>query len=185
MLIEEMTAQASLDLLAGARLGRLACAHGSQPYVVPFYFAYHGNYLYSFSTVGQKIAWMRANPLVCVEVDEVTSPHEWESVVIFGRYEELPDTPESQPERQFAWKLLQRYAMWWEPGYVKTILHGRERLPEPIFHRIYIVRITGHRAILEPAAPPDPEPSMTAVGEGRRLQRMLRLVQGMLRRPLS
>jgi uncharacterized protein len=54
VLIEELSRQAYLDLLARARLGRLACAQGSQPYVVPFYFAYHHNYLYSFSTVGKK-----------------------------------------------------------------------------------------------------------------------------------
>ena len=26
-------------------------------------------------------------------MDEVTSPHIWVSVVVFGRYHELPDTP--------------------------------------------------------------------------------------------
>jgi nitroimidazol reductase NimA-like FMN-containing flavoprotein (pyridoxamine 5'-phosphate oxidase superfamily) len=182
MLIEELTRQVSLDLLAGTRLGRLACAQGSQPYVVPFYFAYHHNYLYSFSTVGQKIEWMRANPLVCVEVDEVLSPHKWLSVIVFGRYEELPDTPESQPEREFAWKLLQRYAMWWEPSYAKTILHGRERLPEPIFYRIYIARMTGHRATLERATPSDTEFSMTDPDEGGWLQRILWLVRGKFKR---
>ena len=113
MLIEEATTQASLDLLARARLGRLACAQGSQPYVVPFYFAYHHNYLYSFTTVGQKVEWMRANPLVCVEVDEVVSTHKWMSVIVFGRYEELLDTPEWRSEREFASKLLQQHAMWW------------------------------------------------------------------------
>ena len=96
MLIEELSRQATLEVLASTRLGRLACAQGVQPYVVPFFFVYHHNYLYSFSTVGQKIEWMRANPLVCVEADEVVSPHRWVSVVIFGRYEELPDTPESE-----------------------------------------------------------------------------------------
>ena len=155
MLIQELTRQASLDLLARTRLGRLACAQGTQPYVVPFYFAYHDGYLYSFTTVGQKIEWMRANPLVCVEADEVVSPQQWVSVVVFGRYEELPKTPEWQLEREFAWKLLQQYAMWWEPGYVKTNLHGTERPLVPIFYRIYVDRITGHRAILEPEAPPD------------------------------
>jgi uncharacterized protein len=125
---------------------------------------------------------MRANPLVCVEADEVVSPHKWVSVIVFGRYEELPDTPESQPEREFAWKALQQYARWWEPGYVKTILHGKERLLKPIFYRIYIARITGHRATLEPAAPPDTELSMTDAGEGGWLQRILWLVQGKLKR---
>ena len=53
---------------------------------------------------------MRANPLVCVEVDEVVSPQEWVSVIVFGRYEELPDTPEWQSARAFAYKRLQQSA---------------------------------------------------------------------------
>jgi nitroimidazol reductase NimA-like FMN-containing flavoprotein (pyridoxamine 5'-phosphate oxidase superfamily) len=146
VLIQGMTRQASLDLLARTHLCRLACAQGSQPYVVPFYFAYHNNSLYSFTTVGQKIDWMRANPLVCVEADEVVSPEEWVSVIVFGRYEELPDTPEYQPERAVAYDVLQKKAMWWEPGYVKTILHGTQRPVVPVFCRIHVVQITGHRA---------------------------------------
>ncbi len=155
MLIQEMTRHASLELLARTRLGRLACAQATQPYVVPFYFVYDDGYLYSFTTVGQKIEWMRANPLVCVEADEVVSPQQWVSVVVFGRYEELPNTPQWQLERELAYKLLQQYAMWWEPGYVKTIHHGTERPLVPVFYRIYVDRITGHLASLEPAAPAD------------------------------
>jgi nitroimidazol reductase NimA-like FMN-containing flavoprotein (pyridoxamine 5'-phosphate oxidase superfamily) len=146
MLIQEMTRQQSLDLLARTRLCGLGCTQGSQPYVVPFYFAYFNNSLYSASTVGQKIDWMRKNPLVCVEADEVVSPQEWMSVVVFGRYEELPDTPEYQPQRAVAHNVLQKQGMWWEPGYVKTILHGTEHQLVPVFCRINIGDITGHRA---------------------------------------
>src|ERR1700736_3775683 len=136
VLIREMDRQTSLDLLARAHLGRLACAQGSQPYVVPFYFAYHNNFLYSFTTVGQKIDWMRANPLVCVEADEIVSPEEWASVIVFGRYEELLDTPEYRSERAVAYNLLQKKAGWWEPGYVKTILQDTQRSLTPVFYRI-------------------------------------------------
>ena len=182
MLIEELTRQASLDLLASKRLGRLACAQGSQPYVMPLYFAYHHNYLYGFSTGGQKIEWMRANPLVCVEVEEVVSSQKWVSVIAFGRYEELPDTPEHQPAREFAWKLLQQYAMWWEPGYAKTIVQGVERPLEPIFYRIWLTRINGRRATLDSPARFDTELSMTDAGKAGWLQRILWLVQGKLKR---
>jgi nitroimidazol reductase NimA-like FMN-containing flavoprotein (pyridoxamine 5'-phosphate oxidase superfamily) len=113
---------------------------------VPFYFTYHNDSLYSFATVGQKIAWMRTNPMVCVEADEVVSPEEWVSVIVFGRYEELPDTPEYETERSVAYNLLQNKALWWEPGGVKTILHGTERPLVPVFYRINIGHITGHRA---------------------------------------
>ena len=77
MLIHDMTRQASIDLLAHTRLGRVACAYEGQPYITPMYFAYHDNYLYSFSTLGRKITWMRANPLVCAEAEELASPQDW------------------------------------------------------------------------------------------------------------
>jgi hypothetical protein len=37
---------------------------------------------------------MRTNPLVCVQADEVTNSEQWISVIVFGRFEELPDLPE-------------------------------------------------------------------------------------------
>ena len=144
----------SLDLVARTRLGRLGCSQGLQPYVVPFFFAYRDRHLYSFSTVGKKIDWMRKNPLVCVQTDEILSPQEWKSVVIFGAYEELPDTPELDGEvvgphslRELAFRLLQQQPSWWEPAFVKTILHGEESALAPIYYRISIDHITGHQAI--------------------------------------
>jgi uncharacterized protein len=147
--IQELTRQANLDLLARTHLGRLACAREGQPYVVPIYFAYQDNCLYSFSTVGQKIEWMRANPLVCVEVDEVADSQQWVSVIVLGRFEELPDAAEWQNPRALAHDLLQKRVMWWEPGYARTVLHGGPRSLEPVFYRIHIAKITGHRASSE------------------------------------
>jgi uncharacterized protein len=144
MLIQELTREDNLNLLAHMRLGRLACSRGAQPYVVPSYFAYADNYLYSFATVGRKIEWMRANPLVCVEMDEVVTPEEWVSIIISGRYEELPDAPKWKVERELAYRLLQQKASWWEPGYTKTIVRGTERPLVPVYFRIQILRITGH-----------------------------------------
>ena len=146
ILIQELNPQESRELLARTHLGRLGCAQGGQPYVVPFYFGYHDNYLYSFSALGRKIDWMRANPFVCVEADEVVNSEQWVSVIISGYYQELPDTPEWQEERAFAYQLLTKKPEWWEPGYVKTILHGVERPLVPVYYRIRIMEMTGHRA---------------------------------------
>jgi nitroimidazol reductase NimA-like FMN-containing flavoprotein (pyridoxamine 5'-phosphate oxidase superfamily) len=144
--IEDIGRQASLDLLARTRLGRLACAHDSQPYITPFYYAYHDGYLYSFSTVGQKIGWMRSNPLVGVEVDDIKSPQEWTSVIVFGRYEELPNAPEWQQTREMVHGLLEQHRNWWEPGFAHTTIGGAARPLVPVFFRIFIEQITGHRA---------------------------------------
>jgi uncharacterized protein len=59
MFIKELTKNECVKSLTEKGLGRLACAHENQPYVVPFHFAFDGgNYLYAFSTLGQKIEWM-------------------------------------------------------------------------------------------------------------------------------
>ena len=178
MLIQELSSQASLDLLARTRLGRLACSQGGQPYVVPVYFAYADHSLYSFATLGKKIEWMRANPLVCVEVDEVVSSQQWASVIVFGRYEELPDTPELGSTRIFAHNLLKRAGMWWEPAYVKTVLGGAPRPLVPVFYRIRITQVTGHHASLEPGVLPDPRRSRLAPAEPGWLPRLLGQVLG-------
>jgi nitroimidazol reductase NimA-like FMN-containing flavoprotein (pyridoxamine 5'-phosphate oxidase superfamily) len=149
MLIQEITKSECLTILKSTRLGRLACSKDDQPYITPFYFSLSGSCLYSFSTVGQHIEWMRANSLACVETDKVVTSHEWLSIVIMGRYEELPDTPDWQSERSTAHELLQSKPDWWEPGYAKTIVHGTERPLVPVYFRIEIMEITGRRGLPE------------------------------------
>ena len=146
MQIEELSRQASLDFLAGKHIGRLACVNNAQPYITPFSYAYQDEFIYSFGTLGQKINWLRANPLTCVEVDEIESFSHWTSVIVSGHYEELPDTPQGRPLRERAFSLLQKRKLWWEPGFVKTIVHGSERPMEPLYFRISIDDISGHRA---------------------------------------
>ena len=133
MIIHELTRTASVDLLARAHLGRLACARANQPYVVPIFFAYHENCLYCATTLGQKVEWMRENPLVAVEVDEIDDAQQWQSVVVSGRYEEFADTPAMGDMRKLAWSLLQEAnPLWWEPALAETILGGAERPMAPL-----------------------------------------------------
>ena len=150
MLIQGMTELASIELLARATLGRVACAHEGQPYVIPMSVTYDANRLYGFSTIGQKTTWMRANPHVCVEVDEVVSRLDWATVIVMGQYQELI----TDEERTYAHDLLQRRPAWWEPGYSKTVIDGKERPLKGVYFRISIDQITGHRGIpdLEPRA---------------------------------
>ena len=150
MVIRELTSQASRDLLSRVHLGRLSCSRANQPYVFPMFFAHYGDSLYCASTIGQKIEWMRENPLVAVEVDEIHSAQDWESVIVSGRYEEFSNTPETRDMRELAWSLLQKaHALWWEPAYVQTILDGAERPIAPLYFRILIGNISGHRATKE------------------------------------
>jgi nitroimidazol reductase NimA-like FMN-containing flavoprotein (pyridoxamine 5'-phosphate oxidase superfamily) len=148
MIIQEMTKAACLAFLARKRFGRLACAGNSQPYIVPINFAHSGNHLYAFTTLGRKITYMRSNPLVCVETDEVESPQNWSSVIATGQYEELPDTPDFAHAREFGYTLLDQQPLWWEPGYVETLIEGKERPLDIIYFRIQITDISGHYTVV-------------------------------------
>jgi uncharacterized protein len=174
MLVQEMTKNECLHILASTRLGRLACVRENQPYIVPIYFVYDDHYLYSFTTLGQKVEWMRSNPLVCVELDEVKGSNHWTSVVIFGQYEELSTTPEweqdlphanqpwqhtarltttSSPEQAHAFALLRKHAEWWDPASANSTLRNPDQPLVPVFYRIRIDRITGRRATPSPGEP--------------------------------
>jgi nitroimidazol reductase NimA-like FMN-containing flavoprotein (pyridoxamine 5'-phosphate oxidase superfamily) len=131
------------DTLARLGFGRLGCARDNQPYIVPIYFAYEPDHLYGFATLGQKIEWMRSNPLVCVQSDEVLGNDNWISIVVRGRYEELPDTPEYAKERRKALSLLEKRSMWWHTSY---LVRGQLKPPSPVFYCIHIEEISGLRA---------------------------------------
>ncbi len=177
MMIREMGKEECVNLLTGVQLARLACASANQPYVVPVYLAYHQSFgekacLYGFTTIGQKVEWMRANPLVCVEFDDTASETQWVSVIIFGRYEELPavstedvrrfrelrhaepgavvlDAPKRTNETLFAHQLLESRAMWWEPASTARVAltHGvLARSLAPIYFKVWIDQVTGYES---------------------------------------
>lgn len=135
-------------ILCRASIGRLACSRDNQPYVVPVYLACESGWVYVFSTFGQKIRWMRANPKVCVEVDEIMSESEWATVIINGRYEELIE-PQYAEERAHARKLLARQHQWWLNAAAERGLESYDALMEPIFFRVRIDSMTGLRAVAE------------------------------------
>ncbi len=149
MYIHEMTADECRAALEKTNVGRLACARDNQPYLVPINFAFDGTYLYGFTTLGQKIEWMRSNPLVCFEIDEVVGHNEWMSIIVFGRYEELPDQPEFQNRLLRAHSFLQKRIMWWEPAYISQEHRDQPHSLTPIFYRIHVEKMTGHRSTLD------------------------------------
>lgn len=85
----ELNDQQIRNVLTSQVLGRLACADGKQPYIVPVSYSYDGEYIYCQSNEGVKLKILRKNPAVCFEVDVVTDMRNWQSVVITGKFEEL------------------------------------------------------------------------------------------------
>jgi uncharacterized protein len=145
MLIHELNREECREILARSSLGRLACARLDQPYIIPIHFSFDSerHCIYAFSTIGQKIQWMRENPKVCLEVEEIDDKDHWVTVVAIGRYEEIHQNPEEALARQRAEQLFLLRREWWLPGAAKT--GGREH-PEMVVYRIVIERLTGRRA---------------------------------------
>jgi len=160
--ISEMSTDECRRILARVGFGRLGCAHDNQPYIVPIYFAYEPGYLYGFATMGRKIEWMRLNPLVCVEVDELRSHLEWVSVLVRGRYEELLDTSGHKSRmRKKAQALLEKRSMWWQAGFAAAQTRQQYNRRTPVFYCIHIEEVTGHRAspdAVEPSVGSEPVP---------------------------
>lgn len=78
-------------LLRTAIVARIACSHPSEPrpYLVPLAYGYDGDAIYAHTGPGMKLTYLRANPLVTIEVDAAEAADHWQSVVAEGRFEEL------------------------------------------------------------------------------------------------
>jgi nitroimidazol reductase NimA-like FMN-containing flavoprotein (pyridoxamine 5'-phosphate oxidase superfamily) len=146
MQIRTMDRNECLKVLDAHRLCRIACARDGRPYLVPLHFVRQDNHLYAFSMPGQKIEYMRANPLVAVLVEEHGQDRRWKSVLVEGRYEELPDRVGYKQQRERAWSLLSQYPDWWEPGALKPVLPPVSDRSPHIFFRILMDQVSGRAA---------------------------------------
>jgi nitroimidazol reductase NimA-like FMN-containing flavoprotein (pyridoxamine 5'-phosphate oxidase superfamily) len=143
-----MSQQECGELLKRVSIGRLACSLDHQPYIVPVAFSYEPDCVYVFSTLGQKIEWMRQNPKVCLQVDEIGSRSNWLSVVVNGTYLELRE-PQYTVQREHARELLGQHTQWWlNPLAERRTLSGDQSI-EPVFFRIDIKSASGLRATPE------------------------------------
>lgn len=143
MLITKLRTKECRDLLARLGFGRLACSSNNRPYIVPIYFVYDRERLYCFSTIGQKIEWMRENPLVCVEVDEIRAHDDWSSVVVLGKYVEIPNNEDNKKGWEYARALFQKRPRWWQSGYTAAQVRRNPKPPEPVYYCILMEQLTG------------------------------------------
>jgi uncharacterized protein len=145
MTIVDLSHDECKELLNRVSVGRLACSLENQPYIVPVCFAYEPEYLYVFSTVGQKIEWMRQNPKVCLQADEIRSRSSWTSVLVNGTYVELREPAEKEHARE----RLAQYSEWWRTPLAERRERTSDLSIEPVFFRIDIGSMNGLRSIPE------------------------------------
>jgi nitroimidazol reductase NimA-like FMN-containing flavoprotein (pyridoxamine 5'-phosphate oxidase superfamily) len=70
-------------------IGRLGCYADGKVYVVPVSYAYDGEFIYAISGDGMKVNMMRKNPSVCLQIDDMQNMSSWQSVILWGEFEEL------------------------------------------------------------------------------------------------
>lgn len=87
-------------LLKDLPVGRIGCHSDGITYIVPVNYAYDGVNLYAHSAKGMKIDMMRKNPDVCFQADAITNLQNWESVICWGKFEEITDMLEREHAMQ-------------------------------------------------------------------------------------
>ncbi len=105
-MIRSLNQDETRALLNEAPIGRLGCVVDGGPYVVPVNYVFHDDSIYVHSLPGRKIKALRANPRVCLQVDDIQDAYHWRSAIAFGRYEEVSDDGE---RRRAMRRLLARF----------------------------------------------------------------------------
>lgn len=133
------------NVLSSQVLGRLACTDGINPYIVPLTFVFDGNFIYAQTNDGQKLCMLRKNPLVCFETDVMTDMANWQSVLVYGSFEELQGDDAERGRRILFHRVFSLMT--------NTVIHGHEhhevgetddsnRVKRVLF-RIKIEKLTG------------------------------------------
>jgi hypothetical protein len=127
--MRELSADEIEDFLRSQRVARLGCHAGGETYVVPVIYAYGDGAVVTVTQEGRKVAMLRENPRVCVEVDEYDADGRgsWRSVIAYGEAEELAG---DGIEAALA-LLRERFA--------RTA--GREAEPRPLTPGVVVLRI--------------------------------------------
>lgn len=133
----QLTDEDARTILEIGRTGHLACIVDDEPYVVPINYAVDGEFVYMHSLPGRKLEGIRANPRVCLQVEEIHSQYNWRSVHVFGDCEEVTDPAEA--ERVFA-ALFARFPRLTPADSVRRYGHTQE---PTVALRVRIRRLVG------------------------------------------
>lgn len=94
--VEEMGGGQIREVLKRVGYGHLGMARGSKPYVVPVHYAYDDPFIYIYTTEGKKTEIIKDNPEICLQVEDVKSEKDWESVIVSGEAVQITDLEERE-----------------------------------------------------------------------------------------
>jgi nitroimidazol reductase NimA-like FMN-containing flavoprotein (pyridoxamine 5'-phosphate oxidase superfamily) len=128
-------------LLARQHVARIAYAHRDRVDIEPIHVVCRDGWLYLRTQPGTKLATLRHNPWVAVELDEIDGLFDWASVVVRGRLTLLEDGPHDDAR--------QRYATAVEAlrGLVPTAFTSDDPTPErTVIGALYLDEVEGRAA---------------------------------------
>ena len=136
----ELTPSEIDQLLIEQVIARLGCHDGGTTYVVPITYAFHDGAIIGHSSDGRKLRMMRANPNVCIEVDQMSDLGNWRSVIAWGRFEELAGEAALAARHALVHRLQPLIAIGSSPP-----SHGMERrdVGDAVVYRINLTSRTG------------------------------------------
>ena len=76
-------------VLATNVIGRIGCYADEKVYVVPVTYYYQDGCIYGHTIIGMKTNMLKKNPKCCFEVDSMQNMANWQSVIVWGTFEEL------------------------------------------------------------------------------------------------
>lgn len=129
--MDELTPEESRRLLERGEVAHLAVIDNGRPYVTPTSYVVDGDVLYFRTGVGRRLAALRANPDVCLNITGwFSGTGMWESVVVYGSAGAAAD----QAEYDRAVELLRlKY---------RGALHAMEGIPADAEEPIELVTVT-------------------------------------------
>jgi nitroimidazol reductase NimA-like FMN-containing flavoprotein (pyridoxamine 5'-phosphate oxidase superfamily) len=138
-MITRLSKDESYKLLRAGRLARLGCVAEGHPYVVPVNYVFDGESFLIHSLPGRKIEALRADPRVCLQVDEIDGDLRWKSVLAFGAYLEVTEAAERERALNCLLSLFPQLTP------VESVIAGDATAHAPVVFRVRVERVTGIR----------------------------------------
>jgi nitroimidazol reductase NimA-like FMN-containing flavoprotein (pyridoxamine 5'-phosphate oxidase superfamily) len=89
------------EMLNRNNVGRLAFTFHDRVDIQPIHYVYERGWLYGRTSEGEKIATLRHNQWVALEIDEIENTFDWRSIVIHGSFWRI--NPRGSPRAEELW----------------------------------------------------------------------------------
>jgi len=139
----------SITLLKDNYIGHLSYIAQGSPFTIPitYYYDKISYAIISYSAEGHKMDSMRKNSEVALEVEEIESNNNWQSVLVHGTFEELHGSDAKYYLHEFTEgvKSIITQKEHTHPEFISEFSSKSSSKKIPVVYRIKIEEITGKR----------------------------------------